>query len=289
MWCVEMAATTRSAMGGRPACMPPDQSDGRYFPTELGPAAPVGAERDVYDGGAGTDTLGYEGRRRGVVADLARTDRHAGARGERDSLRGLERLEGGNGGDRLLGDDSANALLGGEGDDLLIGRGGDDELELGAGSNRARGGAGDDTIGALRANLLEPQRVTCGGGRDRVADLFRNDLAQDDCESVRDRRNPRGQVATATGQRGPNPPLASYTTSPADCLPPSCTLRLEVGLAALAQPPWAPFEGAAAWPGQRDHPPSRHHDTHRTSHGPRQPAPAPLSRPAHPHPPQYQG
>ena len=216
---------------GRPTgVIPPDQYDGRFFPTELGPAVPVAAERDVYDGGAGTDTLGYEGRRRGVIADLARTDRHAGARGERDSLRGLERLEGGNGGDRLLGDDSANALLGGEGDDLLIGRGGDDELELGAGSNRARGGGGGDTIGALRPNLLEPQRVTCGGGRDRVVDLFRNDLAEDDCESV-----VIGEIHEVQSllppASGPNPPLASYTTSPTDCLPPSCTLRLEVRLA----------------------------------------------------------
>jgi hypothetical protein len=216
--------------GRLPRLLTPEEDEGRSFPPLVGPAIPVPAERDVFDGGVGTDTLGYEGRRRGVIADLARTDRHAGARGERDSLRGLERLEGGNGGDRLLGDDSANALLGGEGDDLLIGRGGDDELELGAGSNRARGGAGDDTIGALRANLLEPQRVACGRGRDRVADLFRNDFAEDDCESV-----VIGEIHELQSLLPPasllRPPLASYTTEPVDCLPPSCTLRLEVRLA----------------------------------------------------------
>lgn len=210
--------------------IPPDRFDGRFFPSELGPAAPVAAERDVFDGGAGTDTLGYEGRRRGVIADLARTDRHAGTRGERDSLRGLERLEGGNGGDRLMGDHSANTLLGSEGDDVLIGRGGDDELELGAGANRGRGGAGDDTVRALRANLLEPQRVTCGRGRDRVADLFRNDFAEDDCESV-----VIGEIHELQSLLPPadlrRPPLASYTTEPADCPAPSCTLRLEVRLA----------------------------------------------------------
>ena len=100
--------------------------------TLAGPAVPVPAERDVFRGGAGPDTLGYEGRRRGVLADLARTDRHAGAPGERDSLQGLERLEGGDGGDVLRGDRSANLLVGGDGDDLLVGRAGDDDLELGA-------------------------------------------------------------------------------------------------------------------------------------------------------------
>jgi Ca2+-binding RTX toxin-like protein len=208
---------------------PPEQFEGRFFPPLLEPTEPVPAERDVFDGGLGIDTLGYEGRRRGVIADLARTDRHAGAPGERDSLRGLERLEGGKGGDLLIGDDSANWLLGGDGDDRLIGRAGDDELELGAGSNRARGGAGDDTIWALLANLLEPQRVACGHGRDRVADLFRNDFAEDDCESVVIGENLELQplLPPVSLQR---PPLASYTTRP-DCVVSSCGVRLDVRLA----------------------------------------------------------
>jgi RTX calcium-binding nonapeptide repeat (4 copies) len=216
---------------GRPTgVIPPDQSEGRFSAPDLGPAAPVAAERDVFDGGEGTDTLGYEGRRRGVIADLARTDRHAGAPGERDSLRRLEVVTGGNGDDRLFGDDLENGLSGGPGSDLLVGRAGDDGLELGAGSNRARGGAGDDTIGAVRANLLEPQRVTCGVGRDRVVDLFRNDFAEDDCESVVIAEFHEVQSLLPPVSRR-NPPLASYTTSPADCGVPSCGLRLEVRLA----------------------------------------------------------
>jgi Ca2+-binding RTX toxin-like protein len=215
---------------GRPAPLEtPEQFEGRFFPPVLEPAAPVPADRDVFDGGAGTDTLGYEGRRRSVIADLARTDRHAGAAGEGDSLRGLERLEGGNGGDLLLGDDSPNLLLGGDGDDLLVGRAGDDELELGAGSNRARGGAGDDTIGALRANLLEPQRVACGLGRDRVADMFRNDFAEDDCESVVIGETLELQLLLPPVSLR-RPPLATFTTR-GDCAAPSCGLRLEVRLA----------------------------------------------------------
>jgi Ca2+-binding RTX toxin-like protein len=209
---------------------PPEQFDGRSFPPMLEPTAPVPAERDLFDGGQGADTLGYEGRRRAVSADVARADRHAGAPGEGDALRGVEGVIGGSGDDRLRGDDSANGLNGGAGDDLLVGRAGDDELELGAGSNRARGGAGDDTIGALRANLLERQRVACGFGRDHVADMFRNDFAEDDCESV-----VIGEFHELQSLLPPvslrRPPLASYTTSMGDCPASSCRLRLEVRLA----------------------------------------------------------
>jgi hypothetical protein len=218
--------------GRLPRPMPPDQDDGRFFPPLLEPTVPVPAERDVFDGGAGTDTVGYEGRRRGVIADLARTDRHAGAPGEGDSLRRLERLEGGTGGDRLLGDDSANLLLGGDGDDRLIGRAGDDELELGGGSNRARGGAGDDTIGIGGADVrhLERQRITCGLGRDRVDDLFMHDFAEDDCESVVILEFEELQVLLPPVSLA-RPPLASYTTEPVDCEAASCRLRLSVRLA----------------------------------------------------------
>jgi hypothetical protein len=217
--------------GRLPRLIPPEEFDGRFFPPLLEPTEPVPAERDVFDGGLGIDTLGYEGRRRGVSADLARTDRHAGAPGERDSLRGLERLEGGKGGDLLIGDDSANSLLGGDGDDRLVGRAGDDELDLGAGSNHARGGAGDDLIGLVGVadRHLERQRVGCGPGRDLVDDLFRDDFAEDDCESVVIGENLELQplLPPVSFRR---PPLASYTTRP-DCVAPSCGVRLDVRLA----------------------------------------------------------
>ena len=121
-----------------------------------------------------------------MIADLARTDRHAGAPGEGDSLRRLEYLIGGNGDDRLLGDDAANSLWGGTGGDLLVGRAGDDQLEGQEGSNRAHGGAGDDIVGGgLNADLVRNrQRVSCGPGQDLVSSLFLNDFAEDDCETV---------------------------------------------------------------------------------------------------------
>jgi Ca2+-binding RTX toxin-like protein len=217
--------------GRLPGLLPADQFEGRFFPPLPVPTARVAPERDFYDGGPGTDTLGYEGRRRGVIADLARTDRHAGARGEGDSLRGLERLEGGNGGDVLLGNDLANSLLGGDGDDRIFGRAGDDDLALGAGSNRARGDAGDDTIGSLREDLLiDRQRVACGLGRDRVADMFRNDFAEDDCETIviAEFHELQALLPPASWER---PPLATYSTTPVDCFAAECRLSLEARLA----------------------------------------------------------
>ena len=211
--------------------MPAEEDEGRFFPPLLEPTAPVPPERDLFDGGVGTDTLGYEGRRRGVIADLARTDRHAGAPGEGDVLRGLEQLEGGNGGDLLLGDDLANSLVGGDGDDRLVGRAGDDSLALGAGSNRARGDAGDDSIGALRANpLLERQRIACGPGRDHVADMFQNDFADDDCETIviAEFKELQSLLPPTSLER---PPLATYSTTPGDCFAAECRLTLEARLA----------------------------------------------------------
>jgi hypothetical protein len=217
--------------GRLPRLIPPDEFDGRFFLPLAQAVIPVAAERDLFDGGLGTDTLGYDGRRRGVFADLARTDRHAGAPGERDALRGLEVVAGGSGDDRLFGNNVANGLDGGDGDDVLVGRAGDDVLGLGPGSNRARGGTGDDSIGILGPNRhLERQRVACGLGRDHVLYLFRDDFAEDDCESVVIGEIHELQVLLPPVSLA-RPPLASYTTEPVDCEAPSCDLRLEVTLA----------------------------------------------------------
>ena len=218
--------------GRLPRLIPPDQVERPSFPPLRAPPEPVPSERDVFDGGLGTDTLSYEGRRGGVTVDLARTDRHAGAPGEEDALRGLEVAVGGNGDDRLLGDDEANTLWGGTGGDLLIGRGGDDQLEGQEGSNRASGGDGDDIVGGgLNADVVRNrQRVSCGPGQDLASSLFLNDFAEDDCETVS-----VGIVHELQPLLPPvslaRPPLASYTTHPVDCEAPSCRLRLEVRLA----------------------------------------------------------
>ena len=196
----------------------------------LGTFAPVRAERDVFDGGAGVDTLGYTGRPRGVVVDLASHGRDAGARGEGDSLRRLEEVVGTDGDDRLFGDESANALDGGAGDDLVVGRGGDDRLRGSTGSNRVRGDAGNDMIEVDSASTsppLERQRVWCGSGRDRVGQLYRDDFAEDDCEQVVifESYVLRVLLPPRTLRR---PPLASMN----ECIAVEyCRVRMEVRLA----------------------------------------------------------
>jgi Ca2+-binding RTX toxin-like protein len=204
-----------------PGVAPPDE-----------PVASADAERDVFDGGSGADLVSYSSRRRGVAVDLSRRDRHAGARGEYDLLRAVEGVVGGDGDDRLLGDRAANRLLGGAGDDFADGRAGDDHIDLGVGSNRARGGPGDDTIAVMWGDTPQPlvQRVSCGTGRDRVSQLFRNDYAEDDCETVviAEFHELQALLPPASWDR---PPLASYSTSPTDCEGPSCRLELDARLA----------------------------------------------------------
>jgi hypothetical protein len=108
-----------------------------------------GGEDDRLDGGPGADriegrpgdTLSFAGRREAVTVDLA-----AGSTSDGDSLRGIERVEGGNGADRLRGSAGAETLLGGAGDDVISGRGGPDTLSGELGADRLDGGAGEDTL-----------------------------------------------------------------------------------------------------------------------------------------------
>jgi Ca2+-binding RTX toxin-like protein len=217
--------------GRLPRLLTPEEDEGRSFPPPVGPAIPVPAERDVFDGGVGTDTLSYEARRRGVIADLARTDRHAGAPREGDSLRGLEAVVGSGGDDRIFGNDLSNTLDGADGDDLLVGRAGDDQLFGGSGSNQARSGAGDDGISpGLNADVLENvQRVRCGPGQDEVGSMFLKDFAEDDCESVVIVESfPIRPLLPLTSLEAP--PLASMD-SPLACGSAECSARLFVRLA----------------------------------------------------------
>lgn len=231
--------------GRLPRLLTPEEDDGRNFPPLVGPAIPVPAERDVFDGGVGTDTLGYEGRRRGVIADLARTDRHAGARGEGDSLRGLEAVTGSGGDDRIFGNDLSNTLDGADGDDLLVGRAGDDQLGGGSGSNQARGGAGADDISpGLNADVLENvQRVRCGPGQDEVGSMFSRDFAEDDCESVVILESfPIRPLLPLTSLE--RPPLATMD-SPLVCGSAQCSARLFVRIARSPDPRRPGLKGLA--------------------------------------------
>jgi Ca2+-binding RTX toxin-like protein len=204
----------------------PGESLGSHLRSRI---VPVRAERDVFDGGAGVDTLGYRGRRRGIVVDLSHGERPAGAPGEGDLLRGLESIEATDGDDRLLGDEVANSLNGLAGDDLLVGRGSGDRLSGGVGSNRVRGDAGDDVIGietAFPFRRLGRQRVTCGSGRDEVHTPLPNDFVEDDCETllIGELYEIHSLLPPTSWRR---PPLASFNP----CVEVSCRIRLEVRIA----------------------------------------------------------
>lgn len=146
---------------------------------------PPGGGRDSFDGGAGRDAVSYEGRSAKLRVDLASRAAAAGARRERDSIKGVEDATGGAGDDRLAGTRQANSLRGGStgsttptGDDRISGRGGADTIDPGDGRNAASGGAGDDRISGRGGR----DRVSCGSGTDLVGDLSRKDFLAPDCE-----------------------------------------------------------------------------------------------------------
>lgn len=125
-----------------------DLLDGRFGP-------------DVFEGGAGVDTVTYANRTAGVNAtidgtadDGDATGPHGGDLepddGRRDNIEtDVENVEGGAGGDVLRGDAHANRLEGGPGADAIFGgdgAGADDTLNGGAGPDAVHGGEGDDLL-----------------------------------------------------------------------------------------------------------------------------------------------
>jgi hypothetical protein len=147
------------------------------------PLASPGRGRDYFDGGSGRDTISYEGRLAGVTLDLADAAAVAGARGEHDSVRGVEGALGGAGDDRLVGSGRSDQLDGTRGDDRIAGRGGADFIEGGSGGNVIIAGPGDDLINSqYRPTDQGAERTFCGSGFDRVSRIFPSDFLNDDCE-----------------------------------------------------------------------------------------------------------
>jgi Ca2+-binding RTX toxin-like protein len=144
-----------------------------------------GRWRDSFYGGTGQDRISYETRVVGVKIDLANPAAVGGARGERDSVRGVEGAVGGAGDDLLAGSRRVNGLDGGEGDDRIVGRQGGDFIEGGTGRNIIVAGPGDDQInGTYRPSDYGAERIFCGAGLDSVSWLFPSDFVNDDCEGL---------------------------------------------------------------------------------------------------------
>lgn len=109
------------------------------------------ANANVLIGGAGNDTVSYEGTTAGLTASLANVAINLGA-ASGDTYTSIENLTGGSGNDNLYGDANNNILTGGAGNDTLFGGGGVDTFI---------GGADTDTVSyagqsATTASLSAP-------------------------------------------------------------------------------------------------------------------------------------
>ncbi len=107
--------------------------------------AALDGEADVFDGGAGVDTLDLSASTNGAVVDLTAGIAH-GAETGLDQVVSVEVVWGGSGADTVTGDGGSNALHGGGGRDLLAGGAGDDLIDGGAGGDSLSDGTGADTV-----------------------------------------------------------------------------------------------------------------------------------------------
>jgi Ca2+-binding RTX toxin-like protein len=118
-----------------------------YFDMSTGRTATPGTR--VLDGGAGTDTVDYDGYARSAVTiDLAAgTASGGGDLGAGSAtLASIERAVGGAYNDQITGSSGPNELFGRGGNDSISGGGGDDILWGGVGDDTLAGGAGNDVL-----------------------------------------------------------------------------------------------------------------------------------------------
>ncbi|MDX0112250.1 calcium-binding protein [Sinorhizobium meliloti] len=95
--------------------------------------------QNVFDGGAGNDTVDYSASAKGIAVTLngANDAKVIVGNAVEDTLRNIENVTGSAIADVLTGDSQANVLLGGGGGDILKGGGGQDTIDGGAGSDTA--------------------------------------------------------------------------------------------------------------------------------------------------------
>ncbi|MGK9259421.1 calcium-binding protein [Sinorhizobium meliloti] len=97
------------------------------------------AFQNLFDGGAGNDTVDYSASAKGIAVTLngANDAKVIVGNAAEDTLRNIENVTGSAVADVLTGDSQANVLLGGGGGDILKGGGGQDTIDGGAGSDTA--------------------------------------------------------------------------------------------------------------------------------------------------------
>ena len=140
--------------------------------------------KDIFAGGAGNDTVSYDGRSKGIriYRDGKAND---GAKGERDHIRwDVENITGSRGNDLIVGSRRNDYLVGNFGNDTILGMAGNDVLAGAPGRDLLRGGAGNDTlagIDGLDAVIFPEENVDTifgDGGRD-FAEIDSIDIVRD--------------------------------------------------------------------------------------------------------------
>lgn len=126
------------------------------------------------DGGAGVDTLDYDGyARSAVTVDLGAGTASGGGTGGAGSAT-LASIE------RAVGGAYNDSITGSSGDNELFGRGGNDNIQGGAGSDTLWGGVGDDTLAGNSGNDMlggsygnDTYQFGRGGGADTIRETAR--------------------------------------------------------------------------------------------------------------------
>jgi Ca2+-binding RTX toxin-like protein len=110
-------------------------------------SAPNGA--DVFNGGAGLDTIDYSGRVAPIAVSMDGTSANDGdTLGEGDSVSAdVENVLGGSGNDVLTGNPSNNVISGGPGDDVITGGAGHDTLSYASSSSGVTATLPDPALG----------------------------------------------------------------------------------------------------------------------------------------------
>jgi len=149
-----------------------------------------GTGTNVLVGGGGIDTVDYSDASIGVYVNLLEGTANGSFR--RDTLSGIENIQGSPFGDTLIGNEESNVIIGGGGSDLIEASSGNDYLHGNAGNDTLDGGSGTDLafyqtgIGAVNVNLATGLAFG-GDGNDSlisienlVGSLFNDTLSGDD-------------------------------------------------------------------------------------------------------------
>ena len=130
---------------------------------------------DIFDGGAGSDTVSYAETFGGAKVNLALSGPQPTGISGKDTFISIENLIGSAYGDYFKGDGAANHLNGGAGYDTLKGGEGDDEIQGGVGNDELAGNGGIDTLSYAEAEngvtvslLVKTAQNTAGAGIDTV-------------------------------------------------------------------------------------------------------------------------